>query len=122
MSNSTGVEANAVPWRRIRAALPAVALIAAGITFAAPVAPRNISSAPVSKHSPAIVVPDTPLTMPAAGGPGWTGPFAVPDQKPPAVEPPVGSTSTLMPRVGSAPTLASSQGIARLQQLDSCRP
>ena len=112
MSNSTGVEANAVPWRRIRAALPAVALIAAGITFAAPVAPRNILSAPVSKHSPAIVVPDTPLTMPATGGPGWTGPFAVPDQEPPALEPPVGSTSTLMPPVGSAPTLASSQGIA----------
>jgi len=35
MSNSTGVEANAVPWRRIRAALPAVALIAAGYSVGA---------------------------------------------------------------------------------------
>jgi membrane-bound lytic murein transglycosylase B len=101
MLNNKGWEANVVPWRRIRAALPAVVLIAAGITFAAPVAPRNIASADVSKHSPAIVVPDTPLTMPAVGGPGWTGPFAVPDSTPPAVEPPVGSTSTLMPPAGS---------------------
>ncbi len=69
MWNNDGAQTIVVPWRKIRAALPAVALIGAGITFAAPVAPRDILSAAVSKNSSAIVVPHTALTMRAVFAP-----------------------------------------------------
>jgi membrane-bound lytic murein transglycosylase B len=64
-----------VPWRKIRAALPAVALIGAGMTFAAPVAPRDILGVAVSNNSSAVVVPPTALTMQAVLSPTQQHPF-----------------------------------------------
>ena len=63
MTNSSRVQLIAVPWRKVCAALPAVALIGAGIAFAAPAAPAlDINASAVSNNSAAIVVPDTALT------------------------------------------------------------
>jgi membrane-bound lytic murein transglycosylase B len=69
MWNNSGAQTIVVPWRKIRAALPAVALIGAGITFAAPIAPRDILGVAVSNNSSAIVVPHTALTMRAVLAP-----------------------------------------------------
>jgi hypothetical protein len=57
-----GVRTIALPWRKACATLPAVALIGGGIALAAPTG--DVRSVPVSKASPAIVVPGTALTMP----------------------------------------------------------
>jgi membrane-bound lytic murein transglycosylase B len=71
-----------VPWRKLRAALPAVALIGAGITFAAPVAPRGILGVAVSNNSSAIVVPHTALTMRPVLSPTQQHPFTGSAPKP----------------------------------------
>jgi len=60
-----GVRAIALPWRKACAALPAIALIGGGVALATP-ADDVRSVVPVSKPSPAIVVPATALTMPPA--------------------------------------------------------
>jgi Transglycosylase SLT domain len=72
MSNTSRRLTMAVPWRKICAALPAVALIGGGIASSAPPAPapappasaRDIKTVVVSSHSPAIVVPDSALVIP----------------------------------------------------------
>ena len=58
----------AVPWRKVCAALPAVALIGGGIASSAPPAPaRDLKAVVVSSHSPTIVVPDIALVIPPIG-------------------------------------------------------
>jgi len=58
-----------VPWHRVCAVLPSVALIGGGIIFSAAAAPaHNIPGIAVSKSSTAVVVPDTALSMPAPAG------------------------------------------------------
>ncbi|MHB8275619.1 MAG: lytic transglycosylase domain-containing protein [Dermatophilaceae bacterium] len=52
----------AMPWRRVGAALPAVALFGGGIALIAPAG--DIGGVSLSKDAPAVVVPDTALTMP----------------------------------------------------------
>ena len=55
-----------VPWRKVRATVPALVLIGGGIAFSAPATPgRDITNIAASSDSPAIVVPDTALTLPA---------------------------------------------------------
>ena len=67
MSNSSRVLRIKVPWRRVCAALPAVALVGGGIAVSSPAAPgHNLKAVAVSSEAPAIVVPDTALTVPAA--------------------------------------------------------
>jgi hypothetical protein len=52
-----------VPWRRVGAALPAVALVVGGIAFDAQATPARLTKgAGVSKDSAAIVVPDIAVT------------------------------------------------------------
>ena len=53
----------AVPWRKVCAALPAVALIGGGIALAVPAGQHPGAAA--SQGSPAIVVPGAALSMPA---------------------------------------------------------
>jgi Membrane-bound lytic murein transglycosylase B len=85
MSNNSGLLKITVPWRRVCAALPAVALIGGGIAVSAPAAPAHNIKA-VSSDSPAIVVPDTALTMPAPAGVGTEDPLAkVPEAPAPVV-------------------------------------
>jgi hypothetical protein len=57
-----GVRTITLPWRKACAALPAVALIGGGIALATPTG--DVRRLPVSKVSPAIVVPGTALTLP----------------------------------------------------------
>src|SRR5664279_2818866 len=64
-----GVRRVALPWRRVCATLPAVALIGGGIALANP-APA-LKALSISKYSPAIVVPGTALTIPPV--PAGTG-------------------------------------------------
>ena len=69
MSTSGQLRTFTVPWRRVCAVLPSVALISGGIVFSAAPAPaHNIKGAAVSSSSPAVVVPDTALSMPAPAG------------------------------------------------------
>ena len=99
MANSIPVHLIAVPWRKVCAVLPAVALIGAGIAFAAPAAPAlDINASAVSNNSAAIVVPDTALTA-AVPAPLWTEPFG---PKAPVLGPPMPGTS--------APALALPEG------------
>ena len=70
MLNSARVHTIRLPWRKVCASLPAFVLIGAGIaltTYTAP-APGSLGVA-VSKDAPAIVVPDTAVTLPAVAGP-----------------------------------------------------
>jgi hypothetical protein len=68
MSNSSRLLTVAVPWRKVCAALPAVALMGGGIASSAPPAPaRNTRTVVVSSHSPTIVVPDIALVIPRIG-------------------------------------------------------
>jgi hypothetical protein len=58
-----------MPWRRVCAAIPAVALIVGGMAFSAPAAPApNINGVAVAGDLPAIVVPDNALTFPLRPG------------------------------------------------------
>lgn len=70
MSNSGRARTVSVRWRKVYAALPAVALIGGSIALTAQTAPaRDLKGVSVSRDSPAIVVPNTALTMPAVAGP-----------------------------------------------------
>ncbi len=69
MSNSSRVRRITLPWRKVCAALPAVALLAAGIAVSAPAAAgHSIKTVAVSSESPVVVVPDTALNLPAPAG------------------------------------------------------
>ena len=104
MSNSSGVKTVVVPLRKICAALPAVALIGAGIAFTAPVAPaRDYKGVAVSSNSAAVVVPDTALTMPAVQAPSWTDPFTVAAPQAPALVPPLGAAPAFVLPAGTLP-------------------
>ncbi len=75
MSKHSGVRTIRLPLRKIAAALPAVALISGGIVLSASAAPTsNPRLRPVALSAPAIVIPDTALTMPGSAqaliGPG----------------------------------------------------
>jgi len=113
MSKTSCVKTIVVPVRKIWAAFPAVALICAGVAFAAPVAPAH-DILGVSNGSTGIVVPDTALTMPAFRAPGWIDPFtgAAPDERElvptdsPALMPPEGA-----PFGGSASAALDSTGV-----------
>lgn len=101
MPNGSRVRTIAAPWSKVCAALPAVALVGAGIAFAAPTAPaRDLRTVAVSSTSSAIVVPDTALTMPASPAPTPPDPFAVAAREALALVLPVG----IMP-ASSAPAL-----------------
>jgi len=67
MSKSGRLQTFTVPWRRICAAIPSVALIGGGIAISAPAA-NIIRGVAVSSSSPAVVVPDTALSLPAPEG------------------------------------------------------
>jgi hypothetical protein len=98
MANSIPVRLMTVPWRKVCAALPAVALLGAGIAFAAPAAPALDINAVAVSNNTAIVVPDTAMT-PAVPAPIWTDPFG---PKVPVFGPPLPGTS--------APALALPEG------------
>jgi hypothetical protein len=98
MANSSAVQLIAVPWRKVCAALPAVALIGAGIAFAAPAAPAFDINAVAASNNSSIVVPDTALT-PAIPSPLWTDPYG---PSAPVLGPPLPGTS--------APALALPEG------------
>jgi len=69
MSNSSRLRRIALPWRKVCAALPAVALLGAGIAVSAPAAQgRSIETVAISSGSPVVVVPDTALNLPAPAG------------------------------------------------------
>jgi hypothetical protein len=78
MSKSSPVHTLVVPWRKVCAALPAVALIGGGIALNAQAAPAHpIKSAAAWKDSPVIVVPDRAVTIPAVPAQISAGPAAV---------------------------------------------
>ena len=64
MSKNRAVRTIRLPLRKIAAAIPAVTLISGGIIMSASAAPSaDPHVAPVAVSSPAIVIPDTALTM-----------------------------------------------------------
>jgi len=67
MSRSGQLKTFTVPWRRVCAMIPSVALIGGGIAISAPAA-NIIRGVAVSSSSPAVVVPDTALSLPAPEG------------------------------------------------------
>jgi hypothetical protein len=70
MSKSRGVRTIRLPLPKIWSAIPAVALISAGIILPASAAPTtDIRMSPVSSNSAAIVVPDTALTLSGSADP-----------------------------------------------------
>ena len=107
MWNNSGAQTIVVPWRKIRAALPAVVLIGAGITFAAPVAPRDILSAAVSNNASAILVPHAALTMRADLAPTqqqfFTGSAPKPSEQARPGSVPASSAAALVLPVGTQP-------------------
>ena len=69
MTNRRRLHTITVPWRKVCAAIPAVVLLGGGLAFSAPTIPAdNLEGVAVSSDSPAIVVPDTALTLPAPQG------------------------------------------------------
>ena len=69
MSSSSRLRRITLPWRKVCAALPAVALLGAGIAVSVPAAlGRNIHGVAVSSGSPVVVVPDSALNLPAPAG------------------------------------------------------
>ena len=97
MSISGRAHTISVPWRKVCAALPAVALIGGGIALTGQTAPAgDVLGATLSSHSPVIVVPDSALTMPAVAGP--TAPALVlPEGTMPGSSAPVALDSTGIP-------------------------
>ena len=67
MSRNGQLKTFTVPWRRVCAMIPSVALIGGGIAISAPAA-DIIRGVAVSSNSPAVVVPDTALSLPAPEG------------------------------------------------------
>jgi hypothetical protein len=106
MLNSSRVRIIAVPWRKICAWIPAVALMGAGIAWAAPAQPALVKLVAVSKNSPAIVVPQDALTMPPVPPPIRTGHFPVAAPVAPALVLPVGTLPG-----SSAPVALDSTGV-----------
>jgi len=83
----------AVPWRKVCAALPAMALVGSGIATSAPHAPaRDTKAVVVSSDSAAIVVPDLELVIPRTRS-ITTGPARI-SAVPHAVAAPGGVSST----------------------------
>jgi Transglycosylase SLT domain len=68
MSRSGQLKTFTVPWRRVCALIPSVALIGGGIAISAPAPAQNIRGVAVSSSSPAVVVPDTAISLPAPEG------------------------------------------------------
>ena len=69
MSNLKRLLTLTVPWRKMLAAVPAVALLGAGIAVSAPAAPgRHSDQVAVSSGTPVVVVPDLALNLPAPAG------------------------------------------------------
>ena len=91
-----GVRRIALPWRRVCATLPAVALIGGGIALANP-APA-LKALSISKDSPAIVVPGTALTIPPV--PAGTGTAQAPGLVLPAGTVPGSSTLMALDTMG----------------------
>ena len=115
MSKSGRLKTVTVPWRRICAAIPSVALIGGGIAISAPPAPaRNIKSVAVSSHSPVIVVPDLPLSMPAPAGTPDTSRLAAEVAPAPAGAVP---SSSLVNPDGSAIPVRALEGYRRAASL-----
>lgn len=82
-----------LPWRRVCAALPSIALISGGIAVTAPAS--NIKAVALPNGAPAIVVPDKALTEPRVPA----GPFGPANQESPALVLPEGAlpgSSTLV--------------------------
>ncbi len=106
MSDNTRPRTATVPWRRVLAALPALALVGGGIAVSAPAAPvQKFSSVAVSSGAPAIVVPDSALTLPAPEGVSAENlPLAV-------SQAPVPVTSNGAATDGSSPMALDSTGI-----------
>src|SRR5665647_77604 len=95
MSNSSGLRRITVPWRKVCAALPAVALLGAGIAVSAPaVQGHSIKTVAVSSETPVVVVPDTALNLPAPAGVSDL-PAAVPEAPAPVAGVPATSGQTL---------------------------
>ncbi len=69
MSKESRLHTITVTWRKVWTAFPAVVLIGGGLAFSAPPAPAaNLQGVAVSRDAPAIVVPDTALSLPAPAG------------------------------------------------------
>ncbi|MEO6145091.1 MAG: lytic murein transglycosylase [Dermatophilaceae bacterium] len=69
MPHIAGLFTITVPWRRICAAIPALALVGGGLALSTPAnLAKNLNGVAASSSSPAIVVPDTALTLPAPAG------------------------------------------------------
>jgi hypothetical protein len=114
MSKSGRLKTITVPWRRICAAIPSVALIGGGIAISAPPQAHNIKSIAVSSHSPVIVVPDLPLSMPAPAG--IPDPSRLAPEVTPALPGPVPSSSMVNPD-GSAIPVRALEGYRRAASL-----
>ncbi|HEY8652637.1 MAG TPA: hypothetical protein VIL87_06015 [Dermatophilaceae bacterium] len=101
-SNSSRLRRITVPWRKVCAALPAVALLGAGIAVSAPAAlGRNIHGVAVSSGSPVVVVPDTALNLPAPAGVSTGGlPLAVPEAPAPVAGVPATSSGQTLDSTG----------------------
>ncbi len=100
MSNSSGLRRITVPWRKVCAALPAVALLGAGIAVSAPAAlGNNIHGVAVSSESPVVVVPDTALNLPAPAGVSDL-PAAVPEAPAPVAGVPATSSGQTLDSTG----------------------
>jgi len=69
MSNRTRLITITVPWRKMLAAIPAVALLGGGIAVSEPAAfALPLKDLAISSAAPAVVVPDTALNLPAPAG------------------------------------------------------
>ena len=100
MSSSSPTRRITVPWRKVCAALPAVALLGAGIAVSAPAAlGRNIRGVAVSIGSPVVVVPDTALSLPAPAGVSDL-PVAVPETPLPVAGVPATSSPVSLDSTG----------------------
>jgi len=100
MSKSGRLQTFTVPWRRTCAAIPSVALIGGRIAISAPPQAHNINGVALSSHSPAIVVPDLPLSLPApAGIPKEASRLAAEVAPAPALAGPTPSSSVVNPDI-----------------------
>jgi Transglycosylase SLT domain len=107
MSKSGPSKTFTVPWRRICAAIPSVALIGGGIAISAPPQAHHINGVAVSSHSPAIIVPDLPLSLPApAGIPTDASRLAAEVAPAPALAGPTPSSSVVNPDISAIPVRA----------------
>jgi hypothetical protein len=95
MSKGSHMHTIRLPLRRICSALPAVALISGGILLPASAARTSDSHVgPVSKSSPAIIVPDIAMTLP--GSSPVQAEFPMPPPKGPAYQAPAPAAPPLV--------------------------